>query len=311
MPDNMTLSMKKLSLSKPSIIQKKTLKSKVSKPQRARTTSCPIIERIDPLPLHGWLEKQTRNLVFKNSWRVTYVVIFQNQIWYHHHLDKRRYGRETELSLMEVEDLVHPKTGMSRIPLSSESSIIAISNMEFCISVKSQSRKKKMQKWNFRTTSKAQRETWMAEISKIIHHQEWLCHTAIGHVIGEGASGTVRLLHDRRTGIKYATKIIDLDPKSEHRDIAENEIQVFQQIMRLRPHSPTLMKLHRVYEHHQTQKHQLYMVMPFCSGGELYDHILQEEGRYTEQDAARLMLSVMHGIEALHGINVLHLDLVR
>jgi calcium-dependent protein kinase len=65
---------------------------------------------------------------------------------------------------------------------------------------------------------------------------------------------------------------------------------------------PNILKIFEVYEDATC----LHLVTELCSGGELFDRIL-EKGRLTEEDAAHyikqilLALNYMHGREITHG----------
>lgn len=56
---------------------------------------------------------------------------------------------------------------------------------------------------------------------------------------------------------------------------------------------------------------QLVLVLEYCAGGQLLDHLheLGGQGLYTEQHAAQLFVQVMQGVKALHDANILHRDI--
>ncbi len=53
---------------------------------------------------------------------------------------------------------------------------------------------------------------------------------------------------------------------------------------------------------------KFYLVFPLCTGGELYEHIVQR-GHFTEFDAARITHDLIDGLYALHKNDILHLDI--
>merc|ERR1719188_1784185 len=67
---------------------------------------------------------------------------------------------------------------------------------------------------------------------------------------------------------------------------------------------PNIIKLYEIIETPQ----QLLMIMEYCSGGELFDHIV-ERGRIPEKDACRFFQQILSGVEQVHGMNVVHRDL--
>jgi serine/threonine protein kinase len=52
----------------------------------------------------------------------------------------------------------------------------------------------------------------------------------------------------------------------------------------------------------------VYIVMDYCSGGELFDRIV-ERGHYTEKDAAEVFRVMVRTIAHCHGLGVMHRDL--
>ncbi|KAJ8534995.1 hypothetical protein ON010_g13742 [Phytophthora cinnamomi] len=67
---------------------------------------------------------------------------------------------------------------------------------------------------------------------------------------------------------------------------------------------PNLITIHKVYEEHQ----KVYIIQEMCTGGELYDRVVQR-GKYSERDAASTMRQLVSALQALHAHNILHLDI--
>lgn len=53
----------------------------------------------------------------------------------------------------------------------------------------------------------------------------------------------------------------------------------------------------------------LYVVMPFCDGGELFDLLFEKKQPYTAQEARFLIKKVMNGVNTLHRAKVCHRDM--
>ena len=69
-----------------------------------------------------------------------------------------------------------------------------------------------------------------------------------------------------------------------------------------------IIKMYDVFE----DERFLYIVMELCTGGELFDRIIQktESGvSYSERDAARLMMQILDALEYCHANNIIHRDL--
>jgi serine/threonine protein kinase len=69
---------------------------------------------------------------------------------------------------------------------------------------------------------------------------------------------------------------------------------------------PNVIKLYEVYE----DLDNIFLVLEYCSGGELYDRLHAQEGRrYGEAQAARLVFKMLTAIAYCHGMGISHRDL--
>ena len=55
-------------------------------------------------------------------------------------------------------------------------------------------------------------------------------------------------------------------------------------------------------------KRNLYFVMEYCKGGELFDYIVKKE-RLVEQEACIFFQQIINGVEYLHNQGIIHRDL--
>ncbi len=67
---------------------------------------------------------------------------------------------------------------------------------------------------------------------------------------------------------------------------------------------PNIIKLHEVY----SDKKYYYLVCELCSGGELFDQIL-EKGRFSEHAAAKIIYRIFLALNYMHDAGVCHRDL--
>merc|ERR1719387_2761101 len=74
-------------------------------------------------------------------------------------------------------------------------------------------------------------------------------------------------------------------------------------LMKIMDH-PNIIKLYETFEDHRN----IYLVMELCSGGELFDRII-ESGHFNEQQAAILMQQIIRAIYYMHENHVCHRDL--
>ena len=52
----------------------------------------------------------------------------------------------------------------------------------------------------------------------------------------------------------------------------------------------------------------LYLIMEYCSGGELFQHIVKNR-RLKEDEAAQMYQQILSGIEYIHALGIVHRDL--
>lgn len=123
-----------------------------------------------------------------------------------------------------------------------------------------------------------------------------------GRILGKGQFGTTRLAIDKRTTEQLACKSISKRKLTSADDIADVQREV--QIMHHLAGHPNVVQLKGAYE----DKQHVHIVMELCSGGELFDRIV-ERGHYTERDAASLIRTIVRVVAHCHAMNVIHRDL--
>lgn len=119
-------------------------------------------------------------------------------------------------------------------------------------------------------------------------------------ILGTGISGEVREAVSRTTGEPVAIKTlstVNLTAKKFEMLVQECEIYI-------RMDHPNICKLFEVYE----DESAVHLVMELCSGRELYERLAQLR-RYTERDAANVMMQMLEAINYCHAHNVCHRDL--
>eukprot|EP00595_Chromulina_sp_UTEXLB2642_P000918 CAMPEP_0196762010 /NCGR_PEP_ID=MMETSP1095-20130614/1342_1 /TAXON_ID=96789 ORGANISM="Chromulina nebulosa, Strain UTEXLB2642" /NCGR_SAMPLE_ID=MMETSP1095 /ASSEMBLY_ACC=CAM_ASM_000446 /LENGTH=696 /DNA_ID=CAMNT_0042112223 /DNA_START=38 /DNA_END=2128 /DNA_ORIENTATION=+ len=123
----------------------------------------------------------------------------------------------------------------------------------------------------------------------------------LGKTLGMGAFGKVKLgIHDE-TNQKVAVKILNKG-KIKHMEMAEKvrrEINILK--MCTHPH------IIRLYEVIDTPS-DIFVVMEFVSGGELFDYIVSR-GRLPAEEARHFFQQIISGIEYCHFHKIVHRDL--
>jgi len=116
--------------------------------------------------------------------------------------------------------------------------------------------------------------------------------------IGEGSYGSVCKAKNKATSSIRAVKSIS---KAQMKNLERFKQEIA--IMKLMDH-PNIIKLFETFEDHRN----IYLVMELCSGGELFDRII-DAGHFTEVQAAILMQQIIRAIYYMHENKVCHRDL--
>jgi 5'-AMP-activated protein kinase catalytic alpha subunit len=133
------------------------------------------------------------------------------------------------------------------------------------------------------------------------HNPPTIGHYSLSHTIGKGTFGKVKLGMHTLTGEKVAVKILE---KARIKEAADSE-RVSREIHILRKvRHPNIVQLYEIIE---TSK-QIYLVMEYASGGELFDHIVSQT-RINEREACRFFQQIVCGVEYTHRLCIAHRDL--
>eukprot|EP00930_Biecheleria_cincta_P015676 TRINITY_DN12996_c0_g1_i1.p1 TRINITY_DN12996_c0_g1~~TRINITY_DN12996_c0_g1_i1.p1 ORF type:complete len:522 (+),score=141.17 TRINITY_DN12996_c0_g1_i1:38-1603(+) len=116
--------------------------------------------------------------------------------------------------------------------------------------------------------------------------------------IGEGSYGSVSICQHKFTNQKRAVKSLG---KAQMKDAEKFKEEI--RIMKLLDH-PNIVKLYETYE----DKKMVYLVMELCTGGELFDRII-EVGHFTEVQAAIVMQQMLRAVYYMHENSFCHRDL--
>jgi len=126
-------------------------------------------------------------------------------------------------------------------------------------------------------------------------------HYILGKTIGEGTFGKVKIGTHIMTGERVAVKVLEKERIVEVADVERVAREVH--ILKLIRH-PHIVQLYEIIE----TRRQLYLIMEYASGGELFDYIVAN-GRVQEPEACRFFHQIIAGVEKIHATNVVHRDL--
>ncbi|CAI5456066.1 unnamed protein product [Caenorhabditis angaria] len=122
----------------------------------------------------------------------------------------------------------------------------------------------------------------------------------VGRVIGRGNFATVRIGRHRIAKTKVAIKSIDVS-KLDKENLVKIEREV--QILKTIDH-PHIVKTYEIMRHDR----MIYIVTEYCSGGELYDTLI-EKGRVPENQARKWFAQTASALQYLHSRGIVHRDL--
>jgi calcium-dependent protein kinase len=121
-----------------------------------------------------------------------------------------------------------------------------------------------------------------------------------GAPLGSGAFGTVKLGRNRKTGQTVALKSIAKKGRGKvDMAVLQNEIDINTAM-----DHPNVARMYETFEDNQF----IYIAMELCSGGEMFDLII-DEGSFSEAHAAILMEQILRAVFYMHHNGVVHRDL--
>ncbi|KAJ3029788.1 UNVERIFIED_CONTAM: hypothetical protein HDU68_011109 [Siphonaria sp. JEL0065] len=123
---------------------------------------------------------------------------------------------------------------------------------------------------------------------------------ATGKTLGEGSYAVVKeAVID--TGERFAAKVFQKQQMKGQEQAILNEIEILKTVSQ---GHRNIVSLHDYFE----TPNNLYLVMDLCTGGELFDRIV-ERGSFYEEDAADIIKTVLSATAYLHANHIVHRDL--
>jgi len=129
---------------------------------------------------------------------------------------------------------------------------------------------------------------------RTVEHKYKICK-----LIGKGAFSEVRVAKHKRTGKKYAIKIVSKGELGDNERNLRNEVAILKSVKH-----ENVIELKDIYE----TKDTIYLIMELVTGGELFEKIVEKK-IFKERDAAVLIRKIAHAVAYLHENNIVHRDL--
>lgn len=123
----------------------------------------------------------------------------------------------------------------------------------------------------------------------------------IGKSIGKGTFGKVKKGVHIKTNEKVAIKILEKDKIQDVADVERVAREIH--ILKIVRH-PNVIQMYEIIE----TKKQLYLIMEFAEGGELFDYIVSKK-RLDEKEAWGIYQQIIGGIEYISKLGIVHRDL--
>eukprot|EP01133_Synstelium_polycarpum_P003627 gene3627-4156_t len=130
-------------------------------------------------------------------------------------------------------------------------------------------------------------------------HKKYL----VGETLGQGNFATVKLGVDKKTGDKFAIKIIDKKRYSMTSSGRKDSLMDEVNILRALDH-PNIIHIQEIFNTEKT----LYLVLELVEGGELLNDILTH-GFYNEDKAKFFFRQIVNAVKYLHDRDIAHRDL--
>ncbi|XP_010427515.1 PREDICTED: CDPK-related kinase 7-like isoform X2 [Camelina sativa] len=136
--------------------------------------------------------------------------------------------------------------------------------------------------------------------------KQFASHYEIDGEVGRGHFGYTCSAKGRKGSLKGQDVAVKVIPKSKMTTaIAIEDVRREVKILRALTGHKNLIQFYDAFEDDEN----VYIVMELCQGGELLDKILQRGGKYSEEDAKKVMVQILSVVAYCHLQGVVHRDL--
>jgi hypothetical protein len=143
--------------------------------------------------------------------------------------------------------------------------------------------------------------TWVEAVKKSTGYSDLNDIYDVKEKLGNGKFGLVRLGVHKKTGRKVAIKVMNKkDMNNQDLELVRTEIE----ILKISQH-PNIIRLYDVFENVD----YIYIIMEYCSGGDLFSYLEKRGFRLSENRAAQLVHKLCTAVYYLHSYGIAHRDL--
>ena len=142
---------------------------------------------------------------------------------------------------------------------------------------------------------------WFEKLKVATGYTNLLDIYEVKNKLGSGKFGLVKLGIDKKTGQKVAIKIMKKSSMdSSDLELVRTEIE----ILKICQH-PNIIRLYNVFENAD----YLYIIMEYCSGGDLFSYLENRNFRVSEKRASTIIHKMSTAVYYMHSFGVAHRDL--
>ena len=144
-------------------------------------------------------------------------------------------------------------------------------------------------------------KTWVEKLKIATGYTNLLDIYEVKEKLGNGKFGLIKLGINKKTGQKVAIKIMSKkDMTNQDLELVRTEIE----ILKICQH-PNIIELYEVFENAS----YFYIIMEYCSGGDLFSYLEQRNFRLPEEQACKFMHKMCAAIYYCHSYGIAHRDL--
>lgn len=144
-------------------------------------------------------------------------------------------------------------------------------------------------------------QKWLSAFRKATGYADLTDIYEVREKLGNGKFGLVKLGIHKSSGRKVAIKMMKKkDMSSQDLELVRTEVE----ILKICQH-PGIIRILDIYENLE----HMYIVMEYCSGGDMFTYIEKRKFKLSEERAATLIHEVLAAVYYLHSYGITHRDL--